>query len=563
MNLNAKPFNLSSSDITWVNNTLSNMTEDEKIGQLFCMIAYHSDEEYIKNLAQNIKPGGLMCRPMPLKETVETVNLLQKSSKVPMLIAANLESGGNGAVTEATKIGSPLQVAATDDIKMADKLGAACGEVGAAAGINWTFAPIVDLDLNFRNPITNTRTFGSDTNRVRDMGVAYVEAVQGKGVAATAKHFPGDGVDERDHHLVTSVNDLPHDEWDKTFGEVYRASIDAGVMSVMIGHISLPDYEKKMNPGIKDADIMPASLSKQVVTGLLREQLGFNGLIVTDATTMAGMTISMPRAKAVPWTIACGCDMFLFTKNMDEDIAFMHEGVKSGILTTERLDEAVTRILAMKAALGLHKNSLQKDIKTAAAVVNSTLHKNLAKECADKAITLVKEEAGVLPITPDKYKRVLFYGIEAKQGFAYSVKVGVAADFKQRLINEGFDVDEFDQDEQLEGWLRPVSEIVGKYDLIVYLANMATKSNQTVVRIEWELPMGKNVPIYMESVPTIFISVENPYHLLDVPRVKTFINTYSSTDEVLTSLIEKLTGKAPFTGKSPVDAFCGRWDARL
>ena len=563
MNLQNKPFNLNKNDISWVQDTLSAMTVDEKITQLFCMIAYNNDEDYIKNLAQNIQPGGLMCRPMPLEETVATVNMLQKFSKIPILIAANLESGGNGAVTEATKIGSPLQVAATDDVEMAGKLGTACGEVGAAAGVNWTFAPIIDLDLNFRNPITNTRTFGSDTKRVRDMGVEYVKAVQAKGVAATAKHFPGDGVDERDHHLVTSVNDLPHDEWDKTFGEVYRASIDAGVMSVMIGHISLPNYEKKVNPDINDADIMPASLSKQVVTGLLREELGFNGLIVTDATTMAGMAIPMPRAKAVPYTIACGCDMFLFTKNMDEDIAFMREGVKNGILTTERLDEAVTRILAMKAALGLHTKSLQNDMASAADVVNSTNHKAWAKECADKAITLVKEEADVLPITPDKYKRILFYGIEAKQGFAYSVKAGVAADFKQRLINEGFEVDEFDQGEELEGWLRPVSEIVGKYDLIVYIANMATKSNQTVVRIEWELPMGKNVPIYMESIPTIFISVENPYHLLDVPRVKTFINTYSSTDEVLTSLIEKLTGKHPFVGKSPVDAFCGRWDARL
>ena len=563
MNLSAKPFNLNDNDIKWVQDTLASLTTDQKITQLFCMVAYHSDEDYLKNLAQNIQPGGLMCRPMPLEETVTAVNLLQKFSKIPMLIAANLESGGNGAVTEATKIGSPLQVAATDDIEMAGKLGTACGEVGAAAGVNWTFAPIIDLDLNFRNPITNTRTFGSDTKRVRDMGVEYVKAVQAKGVAATAKHFPGDGVDERDHHLVTSVNDLPHDEWNKTFGEVYRASIDAGVMSVMIGHISLPNYEKKVNPNINDADIMPASLSKQVATGLLREELGFNGLIVTDATTMAGMAIPMPRAKAVPYTIACGCDMFLFTKNMDEDIAFMREGVKNGTLTAERLDEAVTRILAMKAALGLHTKSLQNVLTSAVAVVNSATHKAWAKECADKAITLVKEEAGVLPITPDKYKRVLFYGIEAKQGFAYSVKAGVAADFKQRLINEGFEVDEFDQGEELEGWLRPVSEIVGKYDLIVYVANMATKSNQTVVRIEWELPMGKNVPIYMESIPTIFISVENPYHLLDVPRVKTFINTYSSTDEVLTSLVEKLTGKQPFVGKSPVDAFCGRWDARL
>jgi len=567
MNLKDKPFNLTEADIRWVEQTLSSMTEDEKVGQLFCMVKYSNDEVSLRTMIDRMKPGGLMCRPMPIEETVATINILQKESKIPMLIAANLESGGNGVVTEGTKIGSPMQVAATGDTDIARKLGLVCADTGAAVGVNWTFAPIVDIDFNFRNPICNTRTFGSDKETVKVMGTAYIKASQNGNVAACAKHFPGDGVDERDHHLVTSSNDLTVDEWNKTFGDVYKACIGAGVMSIMVGHISLPEYERKMNPNIKDKDIMPASLSKQVVTGLLREQLGFNGLIVTDATTMAGMSIPMPRSKSVPWTIACGCDMFLFTKNLDEDLAFMCEGIKNGVVTGQRLDEAVTRILALKAALKLHEKSESKNLvinsEKASIKINTSEHKAWAKECADKAITLVKEEEGVLPITHEKYKKILFYGIEAKQGFAYSVKTGVVSDFKQRLIQVGFEVDEFDPSVGQEGRLRPTSDVIGKYDLIVYLANLATKSNQTVVRIEWEMPMGLNVPVYMESVPTIFISVENPYHLLDVPRIKTFINTYSSTDEVLEALIEKLTGKEPFMGKSPIDPFCGRWDTRL
>jgi len=563
MNLKCKPFYLSDADILWVEQTLSAMTTDDKVGQLFCMVTYEADEAFLQDIVSRVKPGGLMCRPMPLAKTVETVNLLQRASTIPMLLSANLESGGNGAVEEGTKLGSPMQVAASDDPGMAEKLGVICGETGAAVGLNWTFAPTVDLDINFRNPITNTRTFGSDKARVTAMGKAYIEAVQQRGIAATAKHFPGDGVDERDHHLVTSVNDLPWDEWDKSFGDIYRSCIEAGVMSFMIGHISLPHYEKRVNPNIPDGEIMPASLSKQVVTGLLRKELGFNGLIVTDATTMAGMCIPMPRSKAVPWSIACGCDMFLFTKSMNEDVAFMKEGVTSGIITAERLNEAVTRILAMKAALKLHTRQLSINEGDAGKAVATPEHKAWARECADRGITLVKEEPGVLPLTPDKHKKILFYGIEAKQGFAYSVKAGIAEAFKQKLINTGFEVDEFDPNAGREGWLRASGEVVGKYDAIIYLANLATKSNQTVVRIEWDMPMGANVPIFIESVPTIFISVENPYHLLDVPRVKTFINAYSSTDEVLDSLIDKLTGKSPFVGKSPVDPFCGRWDAKL
>lgn len=567
MDLRGKPFYLSDEDIVWVENTLAHMTDDEKLGQLFCLIGWGSNEDYLKNLTQKYKVGGLMCRPMPAADTVETVRILQENSKIPLLISANLESGGNGIATEGTKIGSPMQVAATDDDDMATKLGEVCGREGAAVGANWSFAPIIDIDYNFRNPITNTRTLGSDPDRVRRMGVNYVKAIQKQGVAASIKHFPGDGVDERDQHLVTSINNFSCEKWDETFGDAYKASIDAGAMTVMIGHIMLPEYSRRLCPGIKDEDIMPATLAYELTTKLLKEQLGFNGLVVTDATTMAGMVIPMEREKAVPQTIAAGCDMFLFSRSIDEDYAYMKKGIEDGVITKERLDEALTKILALKAALKLHlkkrDGGLIPKIDDAMKILGCEEHKNWAKECADKAITLVKEEKGVLPISPEKYKKVLFYGIESQQGFAYSVRAGVADQFKHMLIKEGFDVDQFDPNKGMEGMMTPYSAVTDKYDLIVYLGNMATKSNQTAIRIEWAQPMGANVPIYMTKVPTIFISVENPYHLLDVPRVRTFINTYNSSDTVLDALMDKLMGRSSFKGTSPVDAFCGMWDTKL
>jgi len=567
MSLKNKPFYLSDEDIAWVDSTLSSMTLEEKVGQLFCLIGWGSNEDYLKNLTQKYKVGGLMCRPMPAADTLETVRILQESSKIPLLISANLESGGNGIAAEGTKIGSLMQVAATDDDEMATKLGVVCGREGAAVGANWSFAPIIDIDYNFRNPITNTRTLGSDPDRVRRMGVNYVKAIQKHGVAASIKHFPGDGVDERDQHLVTSINSFSCEKWDETFGAAYKACIDAGAMTVMIGHVMLPEYSKKLCPGIKDEDIMPATLAYELTTTLLKEQLGFNGLVVTDATTMAGMVIPMERSKAVPQTIAAGCDMFLFSRSIDEDFAYMKKGIEDGVITKERLDEALTKILALKAALKLHvkkeENTLTPNKEEALKVLGCDEHKQWAKECADKAVTLVKEEKGILPITPDKYKKILFYGIESQQGFAYSVRAGVADQFRDMLIKEGFDVDQFDPNKGMEGMMTPYAAVTDKYDLIVYLCNMATKSNQTTVRIEWAQPMGANVPIYMTKVPTIFISVENPYHLLDVPRVKTFINTYNSTDVVLDALLDKLTGRSEFKGKSPVDAFCGMWDTKL
>ena len=239
-----------------------------------------------------------------------------------------------------------------------------------------------------------------------------------------------------------------------------------------------------------------------------------------------------------------------------------------GVITAERLDEAVTRILALKASLHLHKKqadgSIYPDPAAAAKVVGCAEHKRVSKEVAEHSITLVKEEKGVLPITPQRYKRILVY---KKEGKASAVNAGItegAADaLIEKLRKKGFAVTVFQPGGGWEGMATPVQEVYDNYDLILYIANLATKSNQTTVRLEWAEPMGADVPVYMHSVPTVFVSLENPYHLLDVPRVKTFINTYGSTEEILDTLVEKLSGESEFCGKSPVDAFCGKWDTRL
>lgn len=568
MNFKGNPFYLSDSDVAWVENTLATMTEEEKIGQLFCLITYTDDEGYLTYLSRGLKIGGVMMRTMSLTELNNTITTLQKTSKIPMLISANLEAGLNQTCIEGTRVGCEMGIAATNDEKYAKALATVIGKEASALGVNWAFAPIIDIDYNYRNPITNTRTFGSDPERVRAFGKAYVEEVQKYGIAASIKHFPGDGVDDRDQHLVASVNTLSVEEWDATYGKAYKTCIEAGAKTVMVGHIMQPAYSKFLNPELKDEDILPGLVSKELLNGLLRERLGFNGLVVTDSSTMAGMGTVLPRKKAVPLTIAAGCDMFLFTKNLEEDFAFMKAGVEDGTISKERLDEAVARILALKASLRLHEKqangTLIPNKDSALQVVGCKEHKAISKEVADKSITLVKEQKGVLPITPDRYKKILIY---CKDGGASAMSAGAhvspCQQVKDRLVNAGFSVDEFVSDGSWEGLAKPVSAVINEYDLIIYVANMATKSNQTVVRLEWAQPMGADVPVYMNDVPTIFISLENPYHLQDVPRVKTYINTYGSTPEILDSLVEKLTGKGKFEGVSPVDAFCGKWDARL
>ncbi len=562
--LQGKPFYLTQEDIDWVEKTLASMSVQEKVGQLFCVLYRQGTEEEILRINRLMSPGGAMFRTIPTESAVFAANWVQKSSRIPMLLAANLEKGGNGIVTEGTLFASPMEIAATGDAENARRLAEVCGREGRAVGANWAFAPIIDIDGNFRNPITNTRTFGANPETVRRMGVAYVQEIQSLGLAACIKHFPGDGQDERDQHLVTSINSLSCEEWDRTYGQVYQACIDAGAMTCMIGHIMQPAYSKKLNPALKDEEILPASLSKELVQGLLRGKLGFNGLVVTDATTMAGFTTAMPRRKAVPYTIACGIDMFLFCRNMEEDYAYMLEGVENHTITPERLDEAVTRVLALKAALKLHKKDLTVSAEEARQVVGCARHRQWAKACADQAITLVKEQPGVLPLTKEKYRKVLCYPIETAGGYSqYRVTEGACQKVFEGLRKLGMEVDIFEPPSGMEGNTTPMRQVIENYDLIVYVANLATKSNQTVVRIEWQQPMGANCAHYLNDVPTIFISLENPYHLLDAPRMKTFINTYSSGDCVVESLLEKLAGEAPFCGQNPVDPFCGKWDTHL
>lgn len=218
-------------------------------------------------------------------------------------------------------------------------------------GLNWSFAPIVDINYDFHNPITNVRTFGNDPEKVLAFASQYLKGADESGVAVAIKHFPGDGVDERDQHILTSVNSFSTEEWDKTYGYVYKNLIDQGAKTVMVGHIAQPAYVKAQNENAsREERLRPASLSPELLGGLLRKKLGFNGLISTDATPMVGFTSAMKRSEAIPQAIAAGCDMILFNKSLEEDYRYLLDGVKNGRVSEERLDEAVLRILATKAS---------------------------------------------------------------------------------------------------------------------------------------------------------------------------------------------------------------------
>jgi len=546
INLKAKPFYLSDADITWVEATKNAMTEEEILQQLFFPLAETTEDAYLQALLQH-NPGGVLFRPKR-SDTLRSANAwLQAHSRIPLLIAANLENGGNGAITDGTFFANPMQAAAAKDPALqAYRLATVSCSEARAVGCNYSFAPVADIDRNYHNPITNVRTFGSDPQTVKACACAYVEAARENGVATAAKHFPGDGVDEVDQHILTSVNSLSCEEWDETYGNVYRALIDAGTLTVMAGHIAMPAYQQRLNPA-QPNKLIPATLSPELLGGLLRGKLGFNGMIITDSSRMLGFHCAMDRASAVPYCIEAGCDMLLFNKNYEEDLSFMANGLKTGILSHHRLEEAVTRILATKAAIGLHRAAPTPEL------VYRDAHRDWVAQCADEAVTLVKDTQQLLPITPEKHRRVLLGVTENRNQWER-----LTGRYARQLESAGFSVTVWTPDmaqkaETVESWR-------AKYDLVIWVGNIAPQSNKTTNRLNWTAPVdvGMNAPWFTEVIPTVFISMQNPYHLLDVPMIKTYINTYSDHDVMIDTVIDKLTGKSAFTGKSPVDPFCGK-----
>lgn len=584
VDLTKKPYNLDQTAIAWVEQTIADMSIEEKIGQLFVNMGSSRDKQYLTDMVERYHIGAVRYNPGTATEVYDQNYILQTESKIPLLIAANTEAGGNGACTDGTEVGVEVKIGATNDEKYAYEMGRVSGVEASAIGCNWSFAPIVDIDRNWRNPIISSRSFGQDPDKVLTLSLAYMKGIQESGILPAAKHFPGDGIDERDQHLSFSINSLSTEEWDKTFGKVYSGLIDAGLPSIMAGHIHIPAYSKYFDPELKDEDFLPATLSKELITDLLRGKLNFNGLVVTDASHMLGLTGAMKRSELLPTSIAAGCDLFLFFNDPDEDFGYMLDGYKNGIITDERLHDALRRILGLKTKLGFHQTPKEKILppkEVAMKQIGLPENKKLFREVADEAITLVKDKQAIWPITPEKYPRILLVDVHGVKGGFGELVAGncpQAIDLlKDLLLEKGFEVEKHvSPEDSLKGLSaeekikniagiyaakRPIKELTDKYDLIINVANV---NPGTVQRIVWPASKGTpDIPFYIHEIPTIFVSVQCPFHLADVPQVKTYINTYDGKQETLESLVDKLIGEDSFRGTSPVDAYCGLSDTYI
>ena len=588
VNLKAMPYYLSDEDIAWVESTIAAMSPEEKVGQLFWQLTASQDEVYLKELMETYHLGGCRYNNMPGQKVLEQNRLLQKYAKVPVLIACNPEKGGDGICPDGTHVGAGIKVGATGNTEYAKAMGRVSGAQIKATGCNMAFAPILDIVYNWECEEILTRAFGGNHELVAAMGKAYMDGLhETDGVFCCAKHFPGNGQDYRDAHLSNNINSFSEEKWMETYGMVYKTMIENGMEAVMGGHIMMPEYMREIKPGITDAEMMPATLCPEIMIGLLRDKLGFNGMVVTDASHMVGMTNKMKRADMLPAAINAGCDMFLFFNDPAEDFATMLNAYNTGIIGEERMVEALTRILGLKASKGMHKASLEQLCGTdeeLAAALNNAEFKAYSAEVSKDSVTLVKYlDEGVLPLNPEKTKRIMIVPIKGCDGpMAALMKLFGGAGGKdpaeklcERLNAKGFDAFVYEsplvqiQKKMAAGekvsanmyfaGKNAIADFTSKQDLVISLFNVAAGHPAFGVS-----KGGGEIPWYVHEQPVIGVSVNLPTMLADAPMLRTYINTYDSRDETMDALVEALVaGPEAFKGTDPIDSFCGMWDTRV
>jgi beta-N-acetylhexosaminidase len=529
----------------WVTQTLASLTLDEKLGQLLHpnVRPTVTPEEYRASLPP-VRVGGMFIFTGSTEDFVRTAHLIQDGPGLPVVVSSDLESGAGRMIAGATSFPDLLAVGAADDEALARTMGEATAVEGRAYGVHWTFGPVVDINGHPGNPIANTRSLGDDTAKVTRMARALVAGMQAHGMAATVKHFPGDGWDDRDQHLVTSINPLTKDEWDRSSAVPYKETFADGCWTTMIGHIALPavDGGDPTDPNGPP----PAILSKKITTDLLRGELGFDGLVISDAIQMNG-TLSRVRNTydIVVKMINAGNDQLLFCE-AKRDFEHLQKAVACGDITLARVDEACARVLELKEKLGFAADPASaRPAADPAAVVaaHHARYSQAARGIADAALTLVKSD-GSVPAKLSRGDKILV--VHQRSNPEYHVD-GV----DDLLKAEGFVVDRHTEAES-PYTLHDLD--YDQYKLVLFLWNIGPTWGTNFIR-----PAGAwarsvwFVRQHQPKCPFVHVSFGTPYLVHDVPWADTMVNAYSPDVHTQAAVVDWLLGRQKATGVSPVD----------
>jgi len=558
--------------LKWADKELRRMSLDEKIGQLICVAVnatfLNQDSDAFKALRHQVEDnhvGGIILFRGPVYESVVLVNRMQKLARYPLLISADLEAGSGMRFDDTVNLPWNMAVGATDNPDYARRQGVVTAREARALGVQQVYAPVADVNNNAANPVINVRSYGEDPEAVGRFVAAFVEGVQSNGVIATAKHFPGHGDTATDSHRGLPEIDVSRERLNAIELVPFRAAVKSGVGSVMTGHIGMPQIDRtvvtplprdiKLKPidtdeggeVVVEKGTMPTTLSP-VMNGILRHDLGFDGLIVTDAMSMSGLTLYFTQEEASVRALEAGADLLL--KPADPDAAFrgVREAVMKGRLKEQRIDESARRVLAAKYDLGLVSRKIT-PLDAIDLNVGGKESIELAREIAEHAITLVRNDDNLIPLNSLKPgARIFNLGITNGDD-----RLWIANAFVGAIAQSGHKVETLVLDDRSsDAEVQQALERANRADLVIASLYGRVRTGQAR-SVGLPEPGAKALSALITNrVRVVGISFGNPYLLQSFPELRTYVVAYGDMPSLQQAAARAVVGEIDITGKLPI-----------
>ena len=537
---------LTRADERWVEQTLRKMTLEEKAGQMLIPTfrgSYKPEDgeewERIRREITELHVGGMHTFGGDPSAVALLIRRMQSLAKVPLFITADQEGGVGYVFPGATRLPLAMAIGATGDPENARRAGEISALEGRAIGIHVNYYPVVDVQNNPRNPIINIRSFGESVDSVSKMATAYVKGAQAAGQIATAKHFPGHGDVAQDSHLELPVLDLERERLDRIELPPFKAAIDAGAEAVMSAHIWLSKLEPQKG--------LPATLSHNVLTTLLRGDLGFRGVVFTDAMDMAGVRQQFSNEEATIRAVEAGADIVLFPVDSFASHRAIVDAVRSGRIPESRLDDSIRRLLRAKVKAGLRTTD---DPLAVPRIVGSKANRDAAQAIMDNAVTLVRDEKNALPLRPAADMRVLHINMLDRATGWREGPVGrvAAAELKKRFPRAvTIQIDDTTSADAM-AMARQMAEMADAVVVTGFIRVAAYKGSIDLTDAQLALLRQ----LSRAEKPFAFTLFGSPYLLSHVPEIPSYILTFDTHPAAESAAIRAITGEIPFKGKLPI-----------
>ena len=523
-----------------IDEIIENMSVEEKVGQLFQVgFSGTTPDKKIKDIIKNYHIGGIIYFSRNIENPEQTARLsnqlqdlsLNSGKGIPLLISADQEGGTVTRLTGATHFPGNMVLGATQSSKLTRKFARGVGSELKNLGINMNLAPVLDVNNNPNNPVIGVRSFGEDPELVAKLGSSYIEGLQGEGVIACAKHFPGHGDTDTDSHLNLPVISHDRERLDKIELVPFKKAINSGIDSIMTAHIYFPTIEKEVG--------VPATLSRSVLTGLLRKELEYEGLIITDCMEMSAIADSYGTVEGAVRTLIAGSDTVLISHSYEKQIKAIEAvigAVKSNRISEYSIDESLKRILKLKEK----RISLNKFNKADHKKINFTVNKKIAKEIAEKGITLIKGK-DIIPVNDINKKEIAV--LDFKMGRVSLVEDNKKHDnlFVNYLSEKTTNLAHITLEEKIELTEKEKRRLT-KYDLIIVCTYNGLKNKE-------QLEIAEDLA---EDNEVVIIALRNPYDYNFVNKVKGFITTYDYSPANQKAAADLIAGEIKAKAISPV-----------